>query len=266
MVIDLTYACSMGCSHCMSDCKPDGEHMSLETLKDVLEFYKKHGIPNIILSGGEIFEHPQIMECLELCYEYNHENAPITLITNGRKLSSDLELLEKFQNFVDNKLGRRNTLIQVTDDPRFYPTSLDKKQKYRLEKLNATIEGVPGKYGFPDICLYPQGRALENHSDSTWNTIAPKCVNCRLVARQGISSFHGLVMSLMMHQKMCTPVVAPDGSIKLGESRLCPPVASIYDPENVIIEKIKSFNCKKCEIPFEILKETDFVAYKMVTK
>ena len=28
---------------------------------------------------------------------------------------------------------------------------------------------------------------------------------------------------------MCVPVIAPDGSIKLGESALCPPVASIYD-------------------------------------
>ena len=28
---------------------------------------------------------------------------------------------------------------------------------------------------------------------------------------------------------MCVPVIAPGGSIKLGESALCPPVASIYD-------------------------------------
>lgn len=24
MIIDVTYACNMGCSHCMSDCTPDG--------------------------------------------------------------------------------------------------------------------------------------------------------------------------------------------------------------------------------------------------
>ena len=24
MLVELTYACKMGCSHCMSDCKPDG--------------------------------------------------------------------------------------------------------------------------------------------------------------------------------------------------------------------------------------------------
>ena len=32
MIIDLTYACKMGCSHCISDCKPEGENMSLQRL------------------------------------------------------------------------------------------------------------------------------------------------------------------------------------------------------------------------------------------
>ena len=32
MIIDLTYACKMGCSHCISDCKPEGENMSLQQL------------------------------------------------------------------------------------------------------------------------------------------------------------------------------------------------------------------------------------------
>lgn len=41
MLIDLTYRCSMGCSHCMSDCKPDGIDMTPRVLEDVLEFYRK---------------------------------------------------------------------------------------------------------------------------------------------------------------------------------------------------------------------------------
>ena len=40
MIIDLTYACKMGCSHCMSDCKPEGENMSIQVLKDSLNFLK----------------------------------------------------------------------------------------------------------------------------------------------------------------------------------------------------------------------------------
>ena len=51
MLVELTYACKMGCSHCMSDCKPDGEHMSLQILKNIrihdqtsdfnLEFFRR---------------------------------------------------------------------------------------------------------------------------------------------------------------------------------------------------------------------------------
>lgn len=40
MIIDLTYACKVGCSHCMSDCKPEGENMSIQVLKDSLNFLK----------------------------------------------------------------------------------------------------------------------------------------------------------------------------------------------------------------------------------
>lgn len=42
MIIDLTYSCKMGCSHCMSDCKPEGKNMSIQVLKDSLDFLKKY--------------------------------------------------------------------------------------------------------------------------------------------------------------------------------------------------------------------------------
>lgn len=45
MLINLTYACKMGCNHCLSDCGPDGENMSIRTLRDVLNFLTKYGIP-----------------------------------------------------------------------------------------------------------------------------------------------------------------------------------------------------------------------------
>ena len=48
MLINLTYACKMGCNHCLSDCVPDGENMSIRTLRDVLNFLQsmtfQHGV------------------------------------------------------------------------------------------------------------------------------------------------------------------------------------------------------------------------------
>ena len=63
MLIDLTYRCNMGCNHCMSDCKPNGTDMTPEILKDVLAFCKKNEVPNLIFSGGEMFENSHI--CLK---------------------------------------------------------------------------------------------------------------------------------------------------------------------------------------------------------
>lgn len=42
------------------------------------------------------------------------------------------------------RYGNRLVLIQVTDDPRFYPDPLSKQEKYWLNKLGAIIEAVPG--------------------------------------------------------------------------------------------------------------------------
>lgn len=45
MIIDVTYACNMGCSHCMSDCTPDGLHMPIQTFRDSnMEFFRRRNV------------------------------------------------------------------------------------------------------------------------------------------------------------------------------------------------------------------------------
>lgn len=255
MLIELTYACKMNCSHCMSDCKPDGINMSKEILRDTLEFFKRYRIPNLVFSGGEMFEHPKILDLLEIVQSYWDKKFPLTFITNGRELVHNREIYD-YVTDMQKKYSKKNILIQVTDDERYYPEQLSDKDKYYLKKLNAIIEEVPG--------LYPQGRVLENFPDSEWCTKGPKCVNCRLLTMQGVNTVNGLVTTLLSANKMCTPVIAPDGSIKIGESALCPSVASIYDSEEDIIDGIKNCKCMKCKIPFDILQENNPIAYKML--
>lgn len=261
MIIDLTYHCSMGCTHCMSSCKPDGQHMKLETLKDALEFCKKNKIPTVSFSGGEIFEHPQIKECLELVDKY-YPNVLIGLTTNGRKLAADKELLEFMREWT-KKRGKKNYYLQVTDDARFYPTRLSQKERYNLEKLGAIVEGVPTNQNDNQKCLYPQGRALENFDEGWWNTLAPKCVNARLSVKQGVSSFKGLVDTFASMGKFCTPMIDPYGNIKIGESAHCPAIATIYDSDKEIIEKIANCKCTACKIPLEIFKKQNPLGYAL---
>lgn len=260
MLIDLTYRCSMGCSHCISDCRPDGTDMTPTTLEDVFAFYRKHQIPNLVFSGGEMFENPHILELLPIIEQNWDKKFPLSFITNGRKLSDTPDIFETVQE-LQQKYGKKMVMIQVTDDPRFYPEQLTEKQRYRLKKLNAIIEGVPGS---GNKCLYPQGRALENFNNSFWNTIAPKCSNVRLLPRQGVRTIHGIVMALLQAGKVCTPTISPEGEIKLGESDLCPSVASIYDTEEEIIKKILNCKCHFCQYAWEQLKNTNTRAYQLL--
>lgn len=105
---------------------------------------------------------------------------------------------------------------------------------------------------------------MKNFPDSEWSTKGPKCGNCRLLTMQGVNTVNGLVTALLSANKMCTPVIAPDGSIKIGESALCPSVASIYDSEEDIIDGIKNCKCMKCKIAFDRMKSSNFIAYCML--
>lgn len=265
MLIDLTYKCSMGCTHCMSDCNKNGEEMSLDVLNDVCNFIHERRIdtvqPLILgISGGEIFEHSQILECLDIIFERfgSRKNIAFMLATNGRVLSETPEYLE-YIKVLKNKYGKHKIMVQVTDDDRFYPTKLTRKQSYSLEKIGAVIDTVPGSKEDRKRCLYPQGRALSNYDESYWNTIAPKCVNCRLMAYQGIHTFKDLVQTMTIHMKNCTPVISPLGEIKLGESRLCPSVATIYDSDAEIFEKIRNCKCNNCQESIKIFSRDNLV-------
>lgn len=261
MLIDLTYSCHMGCTHCLSDCKPDNNHMSLQTLDDTFAFMRKHKIETYIFTGGEPFEHPDILTILDKIEQEWTKKFPLTFISNGRPLLQNKELYKKMQSLID-RYGSHNVQLQITNDPRFYPVPLTEKEKRQLRRLTSIIDTVPVING---KCLYPQGRALQNFPDSNWLTVAPKCCNIRLFVKQGFVSIHTIVVKLAQFGKFCTPVIAPNGDIKIGESALCPAIATIYDTNNTIIKNIKNCKCQQCTIAWEKLKATNSVAYYLLT-
>lgn len=260
MLVCLTYHCSMRCSHCMSDCKPDGQHMTLATFDKVIDFLKKYNpIDHIILSGGEIFEHPNIKDFIQIAnVSFQH----LTLITNGDILSTDRSIYN-FVNDIRRNRPKFSLTIQVTSDPKYYPKMLSKNQIYRLHKRGAFIDTVPSINGQQ---LYPQGRALINHKDSNWLTSAPKCVNSRLLVKQGCSSFSAIINTLVSVNKLCNPSISPDGFIKLGESALCPNCAHIDDDNYTIIDKIRNFKCYQCSVTIDRLKQFNPSAYNLFIK
>ena len=65
MLLFITSSCRMQCTHCLSDCKPDGVHMSMEVLNDAIKFIKKIRNKIVIVSGGEPTDHLQFLDIME---------------------------------------------------------------------------------------------------------------------------------------------------------------------------------------------------------
>jgi MoaA/NifB/PqqE/SkfB family radical SAM enzyme len=108
MLVKITTQCSMGCTHCMEDALPQGEHMSLEVFEKALSFIAKcyPGVRIVMLSGGEPTEHPDILKIIELVKEWN-----VVLLSNGLFYTGPLK-----DSILDSGIA-----IQVYNDSRYYP-------------------------------------------------------------------------------------------------------------------------------------------------
>ena len=227
----------------MNSATPDGKDMSLEVLRDSLSFLRKHGLGkfNLIITGGEPTEHAEFDAVMKEIIDFGKGCTgftAITVTTNGEAVQKDPE---RFKGYVRAaQEAGFHLLFQVSADTRYYPRRIETHKRIFREK------------GFVlcDPCIeqiYPQGRALEN--EIPWKAKASKCFNVRAIAHQ---MGEGAVLAdiervLMSRMKFCSPHIGVDGSIKLGESDLCPVCASIYDDMETIMAKIRGFKCHGCD-------------------
>ena len=59
MLIMITNRCTMGCSHCMSKCVPEGDDMSFSMFEEALDFsLTRMPMMPVMISGGEPTENP----------------------------------------------------------------------------------------------------------------------------------------------------------------------------------------------------------------
>lgn len=239
MLLKLTEKCSMGCTHCMNSATPEGEHMTLDTLDDVLEFLiRNEAYEHVVVSGGEPTEHPDfelIMNRILTRFSEERHQSVITITTNGFWCLEHPDAAKRIA------AGTPYTKVfwQVSTDSRYYPKALPLHK--RLWRESGFI--------LCDRCvtqIYPQGRALANKLP--WKAKASKCLNVRAVTKQLKNPSIGLIVEhLFVSHFYCTPAIRIDGGISLGESDHCPKVASIYNSEVEIIRKIIDFKCHQCD-------------------
>lgn len=239
MLIKITEKCCMGCSHCMDDAKSDLEnHMSFETFKKAVAFSLKYD-NSIIISGGEPTEHPEFWGFLSYLADVIGKGI-ITICTNGMNLSDkDIEKVDALQRKCHGEI-----LWQVSTIKPYYPKHIDtdleifKREDFFIARKLEVLQN--------------RGRATE-HKNWIFNSKCPQCFNIRSIMRS-TKDFQTTIHSLRTFMKFCTPAIAYDGSIKLGESRLCPSVAHIDDSESEIANKLLNFTCK-CPECWEILNK-----------
>ena len=239
MKIDITYHCSMGCTHCLSDCRPDGRHMRIQVFRDALLFAALHASEDapLIISGGEPFEHPDIPDILDVLAKAVRQRIfpAIAIVTNGARLVDDPVLFAQTKETL--RKGKGRLFLQVTNDPRFYPRVFTEKERRKLLTITPVINTVE--------VLSPAGRALRNFPEEAFSKNYPSCGNVRLVARQ-TETFRGLLSVLQQNVFFCTPTIGSDGLLRAGESALCPPFGSIHDSDDVLRRKILAFSCDGC--------------------
>ena len=242
MMIKITTKCSMGCPHCMNDSKPIDNHMSWSVLSDAVEFINKYNSFLLLVAGGEPTEHPEFMDMLEYICRNLRRDIITTVATNGI-------WLQDHRDFVDYIIKTYPLLeFQVTSVPGLYPKLIDKSKpiySYKQYKDRVIVcEKIES--------MYPQGRALQNGYD--WpRTKASKCINPRILEKQmrvkggSYYKFSSILQEMSSHLLSCTPYIAPNGDVKLGESDLCPTCTTIYKSETEILEDIHNFKCDACK-------------------
>lgn len=241
MLISITNKCRMGCSHCMDDARADSkEYMSFDTFKKALNFNLQYD-PSITITGGEPTEHPMFWEFMDYLAETIPFNTIVTITTNGMNLSNaDIPKILAL-----NKKSKSAIMWQVSHIKPYYPIDVDLHQNV---------------FKLPNFCiarkleiLSPMGRA-GRHNDWHYTSKAPHCFNIRSFVRS-TKSFSMSILCLRSRNKFCTPQIAYDGSIKLGESCLCPPASHIELPIASITQDIINFKCSKCNVLLQKLPQ-----------
>lgn len=79
--LEISNRCDMGCDYCYVD--KDGEELSTEEWKDIIEEMAENGVPQITFGGGEPFMREDIEE---LAHKADRLNIAVSVTTNGSKV------------------------------------------------------------------------------------------------------------------------------------------------------------------------------------
>jgi len=219
MLIRITNHCTMGCTHCLVEATPAGEHMASETFEAVVRFVLAEGFPFLMVSGGEPTDHPSIVEFIKHAVS---EGLYTLVLSNGEFLHGNEK---RHEAILEAATG-----VQVTNDPRFYPRRVEPYEHPKVA-WETHIRMVS-----------PQGRAKDTGlADKT----IPECFNLRSLVRSGMT-FQAARLTLAGRGRFCTPSINVDGSISAGEAPSCKKIGYVTDDDATITHNLREMRCQRC--------------------
>jgi len=227
MLLKITKKCCMGCSHCLENATPDGEHMSKETFEKVFKFIRDINPFFLLVSGGEPTDSPYFFEYMERLISFFGKER-LLIATNGIFLYN--------KEFTDRVLSL-GVGLQITNDVRYYPMSINMNVEHELIKYEDHIR-----------TMYPMGRAVTNGFKAQGMN-APYCFNLRSIGRNiNTKTFKEAVRLMEANMKVCSPSIDIYGNIIVGESSLCHSIGTVETEDSQLLHNLKNMKCNKCKM------------------
>lgn len=242
MLIKITNKCHRGCSHCLENSTPKGEHMSAEVFDKALRFARRverlahqGGYPPmLILTGGEATDHPDFLAWLERVMK---EGWLTFVLTHGMWMTDK----EKLAAVLRPEWS--NLRLQVAYDPRFYPGDPPPK-----------VDDPRVMYVNNPLALLPLGRAKDRASVLSKGVAtrkAPSSFNLRSIVRHQRDFVQGLAIhriravngGLSGH---CSPAISHTGEVTAGESNECFVIGTVDSTDEELTRAVMGMQCNRC--------------------
>lgn len=188
----------------------------------------------ILLSGGECTEHPDIVKMVARVYASGMR--PF-IITNGSWMA-DVELRKSLLRPEWNDLR-----FQVTYDARFYP-----------KPLTVVVDDPRIRYVTELTGLIPLGRIKNKKGPHPIpNKVYPASFNLRSLTR-AVQSFSKAVSMIRLRAANglsghCIPSINNDGTLVAGETNLCFPIGTVLsDNEQITRSILEMGSCNRCSL------------------
>lgn len=244
MLFCITNKCSMGCPHCMSDCKPEGQLLDKKDVIPFVNFFNTMKFRTLMISGGEPTEHLDFSWIVETL-AVKCKPLAMVIVSNG-SFVEDEEKMNQVVRLMHMFPFMRLQITSIRGLYRNHDHIIRMKEHIRgffMDRVSFETERI--------VMMRPLGRAAENPEImkivERTNNGYTDCANTTLIAMQ-TRSIKDFAANCESRGKFCMPMVDYKLDVHMSESMLCPSVGNLKtDSLMKIFESMRKFNpCGKC--------------------